>query len=361
MQLHIGSYSIPSPWTGTPGAHGAGITEALLDLRTGRLQVTGEYPETNPSFLVPDSAAGKLWAITEPEYGGDLITFDLSGPASLAVLGRHSTGADAPCHVTVDVPLNLAFASHYHGASVTLLPLGPSGAPQATLQTVTPPEQARGLDRSAHQPRPHSSVRIPGTNELLVADCGRDLVLLYTIERVAEGVPQLILRDALPLRVGTGPRHIAYQADLGLAFISNQNSGSVSVVRRTAHGLAVGLELASEADSPGLGRGKSIPSEIALHPDGQVLYMANRVDDSLSVYGITSEDGHLALIDCVDVEGRNPRHFALTPCGRFLLVANQESDQVTSFHISDDGRKVEWTGNDLAVATPTCVSFWNQA
>jgi len=85
--------------------------------------------------------------------------------------------------------------------------------------------------------------------------------------------------------------------------------------------------------------------------------MANRLDDSLSVFGVDHR-GDIALHSTVDVQGMNPRHFRLTNDGRMLLVANQDSDEVVSFRVSRDGLAVEWTGQRLEVATPTCVTFW---
>lgn len=350
-QFYIGSYSIPSPWTGTPDAHGAGISSAMLDPSTGDMVLGISTWATNPSFLVANRGRNILWAITEPEKGGDVLAYTPDAKGALELLGSASTGTDAPCHLTIDIEHRAAFVSHYHGSSVAVVSLNSNGLPLRSESLTTPPASVGRDDRSDAQPRPHSTARI-GSDELLVADCGRDLVLLY---RLHPGGLELL--DALALPVGTGPRHIAWDADRSTAYVSNQNVGSISVIAREDNETGPRLRLISIADSPGLGRDRSIPSEIALHPNGSFLYMANRWDNSLSVFEVIG-NGDLVARGAVDVQGTNPRYFALNADSTMLLVANQDSDDVTSLWVSGDGSEVEWTGRRLDVATPTFAAFW---
>jgi len=351
QQFYLGSYSIPSPWTGTPDAHGAGISAALLHPDSGAMTLGESTWATNPSFLVTGPEQGVLWAITEPEFGGEVLAFSANGGGTLTLLGSAASGTDAPCHLTVDLEHHAAYVSHYHGRSVAVVGLDDSGLPLASRELVTPPAVVGADDRTRFQPRPHSTAPI-GADELLVADCGRDLVVLYRISATG-----LELVDTLALPTGTGPRHIAWDASRSTAYVSNQNVGSISVIARHDTDDGVQLKLISMAESPGLGRNRSIPSEIAMHPNGSYVYIANRLDDSLSVFEIAG-DGHLIPRSVVDVEGTNPRYFALDPTSRMLLITNQDSDDVTSFSVSDDGADVQWTGQRLAVATPTAVAFW---
>ena len=170
-------------------------------------------------------------------------------------------------------------------------------------------------------------------DELLVADTGRDLILLYRIvaERLAA---TLHLQDALPLPAGLA-RHLALHAATGAIYVSNQNAGGVSVVVRTASDDGPRLALRGVAASAGLGRDRCIPSEIAVHPRFGVVYMANRRDDSISIFSIELASGDLALRGSVDVMGVNPRHFRVTPDGSWLVVANQDSDDLTVFRVED--------------------------
>ncbi len=85
--------------------------------------------------------------------------------------------------------------------------------------------------------------------------------------------------------------------------------------------------------------------------------MANRMDNSLSISSIESESGELAVRGCVDVMGRNPRHFVVSPDGGTLIVANQDSDDLATFRVVDGGRNLEGTGRRFEVATPTAICF----
>jgi 6-phosphogluconolactonase len=292
-------------------------------------------------------------AITEPELGGDIVSYCTNALGELELIGGLPTGADAPCHLAVDWRQRRCFVAHYHGGSVAVLSLSDSSAPLERLAIGTPPTAARGEDRSHTRSRPHASLLLAG-NELLVTDAGRDFVLLYKIRPESS---ELELLDAVPLPRGAGPRHMAHGRGADVIYVSNQNSGGVSIIARTAASEGPRLELRGAVPATGLGRARPVPSEIAMHPNLDIVYMANRMDDSLSIFSIESDRGELAPRGCVDVRGRNPRHFAVSPDGKWLIVANQDSDELTSFRIIEGGCGLEWTGRRNPMATPTAICF----
>src|SRR5271163_2458161 len=111
VPFYVGSYSVPSPWAGSPHAHGSGICRAGFDLESGEIVFDSVEPEINPSFLTRNREAGLLWAVTEPERGGDVVCFRED---NLLRVDRSPTGADAPCHIAIDWDRRLAFVAHYH-------------------------------------------------------------------------------------------------------------------------------------------------------------------------------------------------------------------------------------------------------
>ena len=355
VPFYIGSYSIPSPWAGAPEAHGEGIRRAELDAESGEIVFGPREPEINPSFLVRNRSAGLLWTITEPEIGGEVACYREDKVGELSLIGRLSTGADAPCHLAVDWDRRLAFVAHYHGGSVATLSLDDAGRPRLRFSLAQSLVTVRGEDRGGARSRPHASLML-ANGELLVTDTGRDLVLLFKI--VGEGpTGGLELLDALPLPLGSGPRHMAHRPACGVVYVSNQNAAGVSIVARTMTGEGPRLELRGMVAPPGLGRDRLVPSEIAVHPTSDLVFMANRTDNSLSIFSIESERGELAARGCVDVMGRNPRHFAVSPDGECLIVANQDSDDLATFRVRNGGRGLEWTGRRFEVPTPTAICF----
>ena len=56
------------------------------------------------------------------------------------------------------------------------------------------------------------------------------------------------------------------------------------------------------------------------------------------------EDGQLERIDIVPTGGKFPRHFALTPCGKAVIVANQDSSNLTLFSRDIETGLIQATG-----------------
>jgi 6-phosphogluconolactonase len=103
--------------------------------------------------------------------------------------------------------------------------------------------------------------------------------------------------------------------------------------------------------------GKSYCADIHISANGRFLYGSNRGHNSIAVFDING-DG-LKLKANVPVEGNWPRNFALSPDGRFLLVANQRSGNITVFSIDEKTGIPSFTGQELKTGSPVCIEFLN--
>jgi 6-phosphogluconolactonase len=66
-------------------------------------------------------------------------------------------------------------------------------------------------------------------------------------------------------------------------------------------------------------------------------------------------DGKLTILKHVPTEGNWPRNFAFDPSGKYLLVANQRSHNITVFRL-ENGIPV-FTGKELKIPAPVCIEF----
>jgi 6-phosphogluconolactonase len=95
---------------------------------------------------------------------------------------------------------------------------------------------------------------------------------------------------------------------------------------------------------------------IQLTPDGKFLYASNRGKaNDIAIYK-TSSDGKLIEVGHQAV-GAHPRAFMVDPTGRFLLVANRDSNNVQVFIINRNYGLLEGTGTTIAVNKPMFLAM----
>jgi 6-phosphogluconolactonase len=98
-------------------------------------------------------------------------------------------------------------------------------------------------------------------------------------------------------------------------------------------------------------------SAIRVHPSGKALYVSQRNHHSLTVFGI-GDGGALALVQYLPCGGMEPRDFDFDPSGRWLIVGNQNSDNLATFEVNPhDGQSIGGARRSTPVATPACVVF----
>jgi 6-phosphogluconolactonase (cycloisomerase 2 family) len=154
---------------------------------------------------------------------------------------------------------------------------------------------------------------------------------------------------------GDGPRHFVFHPK-GRFFYSLQEEAS------TLQGYDYSAPNGSLAPKqtlstlPAKFAGTSFTSELRISNDGRFIYAANRLADSIAIFGV-SESGALTRVGEVSTHGDYPRSFTLDPTGKFLISCNQRSDALTTYRVEGKGSKLTFTGEYTPVGSPSMLVF----
>lgn len=56
-------------------------------------------------------------------------------------------------------------------------------------------------------------------------------------------------------------------------------------------------------------------------------------------------------------DGRTPRNFGIDPTGKFLVVANQTTNNLVVFRINQQSGELSAKGSQIEIPTPVCVKM----
>jgi 6-phosphogluconolactonase len=105
----------------------------------------------------------------------------------------------------------------------------------------------------------------------------------------------------------------------------------------------------------------ALAADIHITASGKFLYASVRDPDNIiAAFSINLQDGSLTPIGNVASGGKTPRNFAIDPADKFLLAANQNSDNIITYSIDPDSGKLTQVGNAVNIPSPVCIKFMNQ-
>jgi 6-phosphogluconolactonase len=350
QRLYIGTYSVRGS---------EGIYTVALDQNTGQLtQVESTTNGKSPSFLALHSSKRFLYAVNESadgKNGLNAYAIEASG-GKLTLLNQGPSEGSGPCHVSLDETGRLAFVSAYGGGTFAALAIGTDGKLGATVF-----KQKYEGHNPAHPrqdaPHAHSATLSPDSRFIYVTDLGNDRVYCYAID----GASQTVRPAAIPsvtVQPESGPRHMAISKDGLFAYLVEEMASSVAVFSRNPKTGALTLLQDRVSTLPINFTGQNTSADIHIDPSGQFLYQSNRGLNALSVLKI-NPDGKLTLLGHVPTGGKTPRNFWIDPVGMFVVVANQDSDNVVVFRRDAKTGMLTPTGHELKIPAPVCVISGN--
>ncbi|HEY6977646.1 MAG TPA: beta-propeller fold lactonase family protein, partial [Chitinophagaceae bacterium] len=151
----------------------------------------------------------------------------------------------------------------------------------------------------------------------------------------------------------SGPRHFAFHPNGKFAYLINELSGKIIVYGYNDGALT---EIQTIASDNTTGKGDKGSADIHVTPDGRFAYSSNRVTENdiamfkVSTDGKLAENGHQAV-------GQHPRNFMIDPTGRFLLVANRDSNNIQIFVINKNFGILQDTNIKIDVPSPVCLKM----
>ena len=96
-------------------------------------------------------------------------------------------------------------------------------------------------------------------------------------------------------------------------------------------------------------------ADIHLSPDGRFLYASNREpQNNIAIFSV-KKNGKLKAIASDSTYGVHPRIFSIDPTGKFLIVANQMSDNIVVLKRDPGTGMLKKTGEEVKIESPSCV------
>ncbi|MEO6455316.1 MAG: beta-propeller fold lactonase family protein, partial [Ginsengibacter sp.] len=138
------------------------------------------------------------------------------------------------------------------------------------------------------------------------------------------------------------------------AYLVEEISGSVSAYKYNHGNLKFIQRLITH---PKDYKGDIGSADIHVSPDGKFLYVSNRGDENtLTIFSVDQATGRLALKGYQSTMGKTPRNFLIDPTGNFLLVANQNTDNVVVFKRNKQTGLLQQT-DEFKVPKPVCLKM----
>lgn len=202
-------------------------------------------------------------------------------------------------------------------------------------------EPSRFFEWFQASPHPHCIGIDPSNQMLLVADRGCDEIVTCNFNK-NNGIFKNFQK--FKTRHGIGPRNCVFHPFLPYLYIVGEVQPFILMFKYDAE--TAKLNLINEyltVPEDLVYNGKNLffdcahPSDIRIHPNGKVLYAANRGPDTISCFNIQETNGELKLIEQINTIGKWPWSFAIDLKGKYMYTGNKSSSNITIFQLDANG------------------------
>lgn len=346
--LFVGSYS---------PAEEAGIYAFDFDSSTAALISQGSFAGiAKPSFLVPHPNGRWLYVVSETGLESDgrygaVYAFHIDrDPLMIQAINQQSTDGDWPCHLSIDGSGRWLLAANYGTGSVAVYPIQTDGGLEEMAAFVAHQGQGPNQERQ-ERAHAHSTTLTPDNRFVIVADLGIDQLVIYQFDEVSGGLLPHAITETRP---GAGPRHCAFHPNGRRLYLANELDNTVTVY--DYDGELGHLHELQTLDTLPPGAPENTVADIHISTSGNRVYVSNRGHNSVAVFAV-DENGSLKSLGFPSCGGDWPRNFSLSPDGRFMLVANRYSNEISLLPVQAGGVELGERRAQVSVSEPSCVQF----
>jgi len=322
---------------------------------TGKMAYLSEIDDIkNPAYLCVSANNKFVYSANENDIDGALTAFKFDAPSGRLTLINSQPAGGGPAFVAVDKEQKNAFAANYGNGTLTVLPINKDGSLSPIVQTIK--DEGRGINKDRQEgPHVHSGWLSPNEKYFFYADLGTDKLNIYRYHASANPPLTPSTPSFVEVKPGNGPRHFDFSADGKYMYLLQEMGAEITVYNVNGDKLK-SLQTVNMTDEHF--KGAVGAADIHISPDGRFLYATNRGDvNEIVAYSINPANGQLTLIDRYSTLGKTPRNFVIDPTGRYLLVANQNSDNIAVYKIDPQTGKLIYTNNQIKISMPVCLKM----
>ncbi|MEH7299512.1 lactonase family protein [Neobacillus drentensis] len=305
----------------------------------------------NPTYVNISKDNRYLYSVVKEGENGGLAAFSIHENGSLSAINRELAAGASPCYVSVDSQNRYVFGANYHKGLVESHLLNKEDGsilPAASIMI----HEGSGPDPRQEKPHTHYAGLTPDEKYLAVVELGIDALITYTVN--SDG--KLTKVKLLPLKAGSGPRHLVFHPNGKIAYVMTEFSSEVIVLTyHEENGHFTEKQYISTLPEDFTENNQG--SAIHISSDGRFVYAGNRGHNSIAVFRVNPESGELSFVEHVSSEGDWPRDFALDPSEKFVVASNQESGNLVLYSRDEETGKLALIQSDIVVPYPVCVKF----
>lgn len=320
----------------------------------------------NPAVLIPHANGQLMYAIAETiQHEGDVLQYRINENSELTLIDSFRASGKSTCYIALSPEKDIAIVISYWDAILDVVSVDTDGNLGEIVQSFKQHYRKEGEWRQVTHREDHWENRQVGPHAhcahfwkdwVFVPDLGENAVFQYRFDSAKK---QLLPDTHIEFEPGSGPRHMVIHPSLDICYVSNELFNTVCVAQLDASDpekvkpRLVPVQYESTLENRDQ---VSYVSEIKLSPDARFLYVSNRGDNSIAVFKVLA-DGGLERIDIVSSGGKFPRHFAISPCGGAMIVANQDTSTINLYHRDIESGRIVATGDTYDVPAPNYIRF----
>lgn len=334
-------------WVGTYNPNGEGLYRFTVDPNNGALGEKTLVSQLPNAAQLTVSHDGKTLYLASEAQKGVIQALRIGANGELTELNQVASGGAGPVYVSLTPEGRHLLVANYISGSIAVLSVKADGS----LEEATDTHQDQGEPGAAkpeaavegsfavsdhNGPHAHMIAADPSGKYVFSTDLGLDRIYQYRFDKqsgkLTPNEPPFINASSK----GAGPRHFVFTPKGDGLWLINEESSTLTwyALDQASGTLKEGKTISS---LPKEYKGTSFAAGLALSADGQQLYVANRLHNSIAHFRVTAE-GTLVHQEDVWTRGDYPRSLTLDKQGRWLYVMNQRSDNITRFRVAPDGK-----------------------
>jgi 6-phosphogluconolactonase len=269
----------------------------------------------------------------------------------LQPVSAQNSASTGTCHVALDPTGRVLLAADYGGGSASSF-LVTKGrlSPAVWSEHYTGHGPNKDRQQSAHA---HFASFSPDNQFAYINDLGLDCIHIY---RLNSATAMLTPAGSYHAGPGAGPRTLHFHINGHTAYSINELDSTVDVLEWSKADGKLALVTRIELLPAGY-TGDTHACDTVISKDGKSVYFANRGNNSIYLFHADEKSGALTAGGRFDCGGKTPRNFVLDPTERWMLVANQDSNQISVFRRNAVTGELAQKGKSFAAAAPMCILF----